>query len=112
MRTNFFVDDRCLITPLPREEGVRLYGEVVGAHQVPLATAVADCAKQAQEITVDLTQVAYLSNGALATLVGLARTLRPPQALCLLAPRELSLHLRLQARGWDQIDTLRLRCEE
>lgn len=29
---NFFVDDLCLIAPLRHEEGVRLYGEVVGAH--------------------------------------------------------------------------------
>ncbi|MFI0242986.1 STAS domain-containing protein [Streptomyces sp. NPDC016845] len=107
---NFFVDDRCLITPLQREEGVRLFGEVVGAHQVPLATAVAECAQRAQEITVDLTAVDYLSNSALATLVGLARTLRPPQALVIVSQPALRLDLRLQERGWDGLDTLYLRC--
>ncbi|MEU6394755.1 hypothetical protein [Streptomyces sp. NPDC046939] len=107
---NFFVDDLCLITPLQREEGVRLFGEVVGAHQVPLATAVASCAERAQEITVDLASVEYLSNSALATLVGLARTLRPPQTLVIVSSPALRLHLRLQQRGWDRLDTLELRC--
>lgn len=106
---NFFVDDLCLITPLHHEEGVRLSGEVVGAHQVPLATAVADCARQAHEITVDLTQVRYLSSSALATLVGLARTLRPPQVLCIDAPPELRLAERCAHHGWDQVATLCLR---
>ncbi|WP_394427125.1 hypothetical protein [Streptomyces sp. SGAir0957] len=108
MRATFFVDDLCLITPLRHEQGVRLFGEVVGAHQVPLATAVADCAKQAAEVTVDLVQVTYLSNSALATLVGLARALRPPQFLCLQAGPELRLPERLRERGWDQLPSLRL----
>ncbi|MEU6394816.1 hypothetical protein [Streptomyces sp. NPDC046939] len=107
---DFCVDDRCLITSLLREEGVRLFGEVVGAHQVPLATAVAECAQHAQKITVDLRLVEYLSNSALATLVGLARTMRPPQMLCLVAHPGLGLGVRLRQRGWDRLHTLRLRC--
>lgn len=73
---------------------------------------MAECAQRAaQEITVDLTAVDYLSDSALATLVGLARTLRPPQMLCIPAKPALRLHLSLQARGWDGYDTLRLRCD-
>ncbi|GAA2348179.1 hypothetical protein OKJ48_44025 [Streptomyces kunmingensis] len=105
---DYFVDDRLLITPLRHEEGVQLCGDVVGTHQVPLVTAVAQCAQRADEITVDLTRVAYLSNSGLAALVGFARTLRPPQYLYVTAGHELRLQQRLEERGWDQLDTLRL----
>ncbi|MEU6394409.1 hypothetical protein [Streptomyces sp. NPDC046939] len=51
----------------------------VGAHQVPFATAAAECAQRASEITVGLAALGCLSNSALVTLVSLARTLRLQQ---------------------------------
>lgn len=87
---------------------MRLYGEVVGAHKAPLTVAVAEHAQAAQEITVDLTRVGYLSNSVLETFVALARHLTPPQRLCLVAGPELALAERLAQHGWDEIDTLRV----
>ncbi|WP_394437307.1 hypothetical protein [Streptomyces sp. SGAir0957] len=106
----FFVDNLLMITPMHHTDGVRLYGEVMGAHRIPLALAVTDCARTAQEITVDLTSVDYLSSGALQTLVAVARSLRAPQYLCIHAGPELRLAERCAQHGWDQLDTLRLRC--
>ncbi|MEV1027075.1 hypothetical protein [Streptomyces sp. NPDC050264] len=104
----YFIDDLLLITPLHHTDGVRLFGEVIGAHKVPLALAVTDYARTAAEITVDLTRVRYLSNSVVETLVALARSLSPPQRLRVLAGPELRLTERLKRHGWDQIDTLRL----
>ncbi|MEU6394345.1 hypothetical protein [Streptomyces sp. NPDC046939] len=106
----YFVDDRLMITPLRHEKGVKLAGEVACTHQVPLASAIAQCAQRADEITVGLTRVGHLSDSGLVTLVGFARTLRPPQYLCLAADPELHLNKRLTERGWDQLDTLRAGC--
>ncbi|MFJ8824127.1 STAS domain-containing protein [Streptomyces sp. NPDC102467] len=107
----YFVDELLLITPLHRAAGVRLYGEVVGAHKASLAVAVTDYSRSAEEITVDLTQVRYLANSALETLVALARSLSPPQCLRVLAGPELRVGERLAAGGWDRIETLRLTSE-
>ncbi|MEV5607514.1 hypothetical protein [Streptomyces sp. NPDC052225] len=105
----YFIDDQLLITTLHHDDGVRLFGEVLGAHKAPLALAVTEYARTADEITVDLTRVDFLANGALETLVALARGLEPPQYLCLVAGAGLDLAERLATRGWDAIDTLRLR---
>ncbi|MFJ8827819.1 hypothetical protein ACIREE_39565 [Streptomyces sp. NPDC102467] len=105
----YFIDDLLLITPLHHTDGVRLFGEVVGAHKAPLALAVTAYARTAGEITIDLTRVRYLSNSAVETLVVLARRLSPPQSLSVLAGPELRLDERLERHGWGQIGTLRLR---
>ncbi|MGY0019370.1 STAS domain-containing protein [Streptomyces sp. cg35] len=107
----YFVDDLLLITPLHHAAGVRLFGEVVGAHKASLAVAVTEYSRTAEEITVDLTQVHYLANSALETLVALARSLTPPQHLRVLANPELAFQERLAAQGWDEIETLRLTVE-
>ncbi|MFJ9037847.1 hypothetical protein ACIRF8_14800 [Streptomyces sp. NPDC102406] len=104
----YFVDDLLLIAPLHQRTGIRLFGEVIGAHKASLAVAVAECGRSAEEITVDLTQVDYLANGALETLVALARSLSGEQCLRVLAAPELRVRERLSARGWDRIETLRL----
>ncbi|MET9497052.1 hypothetical protein [Streptomyces sp. NPDC006552] len=104
----YFVDERLLITPLRHTPGVRLCGEIVGAHKAPLAVAVAEAGREAEAITVDLAQVKYLANGALETLVALARNLTPPQYLHVLAAPGLRVHERLAAAEWDRIETLRL----
>ncbi|MHB9757159.1 hypothetical protein ACYBSK_22530 [Streptomyces sp. BYX5S] len=104
-----FVDELLLVLPLQADKGVRLYGEVIGAHKAPLAIAVTEHAKAADdEITVDLTRVGYLANSALETFVALARKLTPPQSLRLLAGPELSLPERLERHGWDRIETLKV----
>ncbi|MFD7291748.1 hypothetical protein ACFV9W_00540 [Streptomyces sp. NPDC059897] len=97
-----------MIAPLRQSAGVRLCGEVVGAHKAPLTVAVTEHAQNADEITVDLTRVGYLANSVLETFVALARHLNPPQCLCLVAGPELQLAERLAQRGWDEIDTLRV----
>ncbi|MFF3493088.1 hypothetical protein ACFYWS_17195 [Streptomyces sp. NPDC002795] len=104
----YFADEHLLIIPLRDVAGLRLYGEVVGAHRALLTVAVTEHAKSGDEITVDLTRVDYLANSVLETLVALALSLTPPKRLCLLAPPELGLAERLEHHGWDQIDTLRL----
>ncbi|WP_394429354.1 hypothetical protein [Streptomyces sp. SGAir0957] len=106
MRNNYFVDELLLITPLHKQAGVRLFGQVVGAHKASLAVAVAEHSRTHDEVTVDLTQVNYLANGALETLVALARSLTPPQRLRVLTCPGLRVQERLAAEGWDQIDTL------
>ncbi|MFI7383947.1 STAS domain-containing protein [Streptomyces sp. NPDC049813] len=104
----YFVDELLLITPLRHVPGVRLSGELVGAHKAPLAVAVAEVARDAEEVTIDLTQVKYLANSALETIVALARNLTPPQYLKVLAAPELRVQERLAAAEWDRIETLRL----
>ncbi|GAA2328873.1 hypothetical protein OKJ48_34905 [Streptomyces kunmingensis] len=104
----YFVDELLLITPLHHAAGVRLFGEVVGAHKAPLAVAVTEYSRAADEITVDLTQVQYLANSALETIVALARSLNPPQRLRVLAGPELRIKERLAAGEWDRIETLQL----
>ncbi|MFZ3572931.1 hypothetical protein ACOKM5_39010 [Streptomyces sp. BH097] len=104
----FFVDELLLIAPLRQSAGVRLYGEVVGAHKAPLTVAVTEHAQMTEEITVDLRRVDYLANSVLETFVALARHLNPPQCLCLVAGPELALAERLAQHGWDEIDTLRV----
>ncbi|MFJ8826607.1 STAS domain-containing protein [Streptomyces sp. NPDC102467] len=104
----YFVDELLLIAPLHHPVGVRLFGEVVGAHKGPLSRAVAEQTRATDEITVDLTRVHYLANSALETLVALAQTLHPPQRLHILACPELEVRQRLAAHAWDQAETLRL----
>lgn len=107
---DYFADDRLLILPTTRGPGVWLCGEVYGAHRPSLAVAVSVARQHAPggEITVDLTGVGYLANSALETLVALARQLIPPQCLVVRAAGELGLGERIAARGWDQLETLRL----
>lgn len=103
-----FADHLCLITPLHTHKPGPPAGELVGQHPVLAAAGAAASARRVDEITVDLTGVDYLSNDALAALVGLARTLHLPQRLCLVARPRLLLHLRLPQYGGDEIATLRL----
>ncbi|MFE0103391.1 hypothetical protein [Streptomyces sp. NPDC059009] len=103
-----FMDELLLITPLHDTAGVRLYGEVIGVHRAPLAVVVAEHSRNADEITVDLTRVEYVSNAILETLVVLARRLVPPQHLCVRATSELGLQERLVAHGWDDIESLQV----
>ncbi|MFJ2774782.1 hypothetical protein [Streptomyces sp. NPDC087300] len=97
-----------MITPLSDAVGVRLYGETLGTHKTPLVVAVSERGSVTDEVTVDLRRVTYLANSVLETLVALARSLPPPQHLRVLASPELNLQDRLAARGWDQIDSLRV----
>ncbi|MFJ2769823.1 hypothetical protein [Streptomyces sp. NPDC087300] len=105
---DLFVDELLLITPLRDAVGVRLYGEALGAHKAPLAVAVTEHSSLAEEVTVDLTRVTYLSNSVLETLVALARSLTPPRCLRVLAGPELGLLDRLMSYGWDEIGGLRV----
>ncbi|MFD0413892.1 hypothetical protein [Streptomyces sp. NPDC127108] len=93
--------------PSTDRPGVRLSGEVVSSHRAPLALALTDQAQE-DEILLDLTGVHYLANSALEVLVAFARHLNPPECLLVRATDELGLRQRLAARGWDQLDTLRL----
>ncbi|MCF3124363.1 hypothetical protein IPZ68_32320 [Streptomyces arenae] len=105
---DFFVDDMLLITPLHDMTGVRLYGEALGTHKGPLAAAVTQHSRSAQQITVDLTRITYFSNGVLAILVALARNVTPPQQLHVLAHPGLHLQERIASHGWDRITTLQI----
>ncbi|MEW2528641.1 hypothetical protein [Streptomyces sp. NPDC047071] len=104
----YFADDLLVMMPAGAFAGVRLFGEVVSAHRGPLAVALTEQSKESQEITLDLTGVRYFANSALEILVVLGRHLRPPQCLVVRAAPELGLRDRLAARGWDDIETLRL----
>lgn len=104
----YFADDLLLIVPSTATEGVCLFGEVLGAHKGALAMALTAQSRTTQEITIDLTGVHYLANSALEILVALANNLRPPQGLLIRAAPELALQERLNARGWDDIETLRV----
>ncbi|MGH4031105.1 hypothetical protein ACQB60_19465 [Actinomycetota bacterium Odt1-20B] len=103
-----FVDELLLITPLRDTVGVRLYGEAIGVHRAPLAVAVTEHSRSAEEITIDLTRVEYVSNAILETLVVLAKRLGPAQRLCVRTSPELGLEDRLAAQGWDKIESLRV----
>ncbi|MGC5561781.1 hypothetical protein ACPYPG_02910 [Streptomyces sp. FR-108] len=103
-----FGDDLMFIQPLIREPGIRLYGQVMGAHKVPLNLALLACRRHHKDITVDLTHVDHLSRSALETLVGAARTLPPPVRLTLRAHPELGLAERLAEHGWHETQSLRL----
>ncbi|MEU6825951.1 hypothetical protein ABZ921_35520 [Streptomyces atriruber] len=122
---DYFADDLLLIMPTTNSPGVRLSGEVVSTHRGPLALALTDQTQaygkarsqdeaqtqdqdQANDILIDLTGVRYLANSGLETLVAFACHLRPPQCLVVRATAELGLRDRVAARGWDQIETLRL----
>ncbi|MGW7271668.1 STAS domain-containing protein [Streptomyces sp. NPDC054864] len=104
----YFADDLLLIVPSTATDGVCLFGEVLGAHKGALAMALNAPRGITQEITIDLTGVHYLANSALEILVALAKNLRPPQRLLIHAAPELALRERLDARGWGDIETLRL----
>ncbi|MEV6758612.1 hypothetical protein [Streptomyces sp. NPDC051214] len=104
----YFADDLLLIVPSTAAKGVCLYGEVLGAHKGALAMALTAQSRATQEITIDLTGVHYLANSALEILVALANNLQPPQSLVVRAAPQLELQERLNARGWDDIDTLRI----
>lgn len=104
----YFADDLLLIVPSTATEGVCLFGEVLGAHKGALAMALTAQRDTAQEITIDLTGVYYLANSVLEILVALAASLQPPQRLLVRAAPALKLRERLTARGWDDIETLRL----
>ncbi|MBQ0850631.1 hypothetical protein ACFU9Y_15870 [Streptomyces sp. NPDC057621] len=103
-----FGDDLLLIHPLILEPGIKLYGQVMGAHKIPLNLALLACRRQASDITVDLTHVDYLSQSALETLVGAARTLPAPAHLTLRAQPRLGLAQRLADHGWHQTQSLHL----
>lgn len=105
----YFADDLLLIMPTAGAAGVRLFGEVISAHRGPLTIALTDQRRDTEQaITVDFTEVHYVANSALETLVALAHSLSPPQHLLALAPPRLGLRERLSAHGWDEIEALRL----
>ncbi|MEL3944248.1 hypothetical protein [Streptomyces sp. LNU-CPARS28] len=104
----YFTDDLLLILPSDTTASVRLFGEVISTHRGPLALAITGQSDQGDEITVDLTGVHYLANSALEILVAVALRLTQPACLVVRATVELDLRGRLAARGWDQINTLRL----
>lgn len=106
--SKYFADDLMFITPLVYEPGIKLYGQVMGAHKIPLNLALLACRRQHKDITVDLTGVHYLSQSALETLVGAARTLPPPGRLILRARPDLDLPGRIAARGWHETQSLQL----
>lgn len=103
---DYYADDLLIIASTIT--GVRLFGEVIGAHKGPLLVALARQRRNTEEITVDLSGVHYLSNSALETLVAIANCLRPPQHLLLRSYDGLGLQERLTAAGWERIETLRL----
>ncbi|MEW2571861.1 hypothetical protein [Streptomyces sp. NPDC047070] len=103
-----FGDDLLVIQPLISEPGIKLYGQVMGAHKIPLNLALLACRRQAKDITVDLTHVDYLSQSALETLVGTARTLPAPAHLTLRSHPDLHLAERLTDHGWHQTQSLKL----
>ncbi|WP_328494741.1 hypothetical protein OHS59_19815 [Streptomyces sp. NBC_00414] len=106
--SKYFIDDLMFIQPLGHEPGIKLYGQVMGVHQIPLTLALQSCRRQHQDVTVDLTGVHYLSQSALETLVSAADTLPPPGRLTLRAGPELDLPGRLASRGWHETQSLQL----
>ncbi|GGZ20952.1 hypothetical protein [Streptomyces poonensis] len=106
--SDHFIDDLMFITPLGHPPGIRLVGQVIGVHKIPLALALRSCRRQNGDVTVDLTGVHCLSRSSLETLVDAARTLPPPLRLILRARPALGLQERLAARGWHQLESLQL----
>ena len=108
--SKYFADDLMFITPLVHEPGIKLFGDVMRAHEFPLNLALLGCCRQHRSVTVDLTNVHYLSPSALETLVDAARTLPAQGRLTLRARPELDLRGRFAARGWHESHSLQL-CE-
>ncbi|WP_221348225.1 STAS domain-containing protein [Streptomyces beigongshangae] len=106
--SKYFADDLMFITPLSHEPGIKLFGEVTGAHEIPLSLALLSCRRQHENVTVDLTGVHYLSRSALETLVAAARSLPPPGCLTLRARPELDLPGRFASHGWHETRSLQL----
>ncbi|BCL28666.1 hypothetical protein ACFFS2_04455 [Streptomyces aurantiacus] len=106
--STYFADDLMFIQPLIDEPGIKLYGQVMGIHKIPLNLALQACRRQHQNITIDLTRVDHLSRSALETLVGAARSLPPSVRLTLRARPELDLPGRLTAHGWHETQSLHL----
>ncbi|MFF3485698.1 hypothetical protein ACFYXC_20845 [Streptomyces sp. NPDC002701] len=106
--SKYFADDLMFIMPLGPEPGIKLYGQVMGAHKIPLHLALLACRRRHRDVTVDLTGLHYLSQSALETLVGAARTLPPPLRLTLRAGPDLDLPGRLAAHGWHETQSLQL----
>ncbi|MFD7819244.1 STAS domain-containing protein [Streptomyces sp. NPDC059785] len=106
--SDYFIDDLMIITPLGHAPGIRLFGQVTGAHAVPLTRALIRCRGQHKDVTVDLTGIDYLSHSALETLVDAARDLPSSLHLTLRARPELRLAARFAARGWHEIPGLHL----
>ncbi|MEV8321517.1 hypothetical protein AB0Q95_45995 [Streptomyces sp. NPDC059900] len=104
----YFADELLLMLPLAESPGVCLRGEVLGAHQGPLAVALTDELARTDVIILDLTGVSFVSNSVLQTLTLFACRLSPPQCLLVKAGAELGLGERGDAYGWDQIATLSL----
>ncbi|MEU2559176.1 hypothetical protein ABZ626_07530 [Streptomyces longispororuber] len=98
-----FADDLLVMLPSPRP-GLILHGEVLAAHKGVLAKALFECCQDHDdhdEVTLDLTGVSYLSNGALQILVAFAQRLAPPRNLLVRSPRALDVQERLIRRGWN-----------
>ncbi|MEU7260937.1 hypothetical protein AB0B21_34800 [Streptomyces rimosus] len=105
---SYFIDDFLFITPFGHEPGIRLFGQVSGAHRAPLTLALLSCRTDHEDVTIDLTGVHHISQSALETLVGVSRSLYPPLRLILRARPELELYGRLAARGWHEMEGLHL----
>ncbi|MFF3484212.1 hypothetical protein ACFYXC_13165 [Streptomyces sp. NPDC002701] len=105
---SYFIDGLAFITPLDYEPGIKLSGQVMAQHRIPLNLALLACHRQHHDVTVDLTDVHYLSESALDILVTTAHTLPPPGSLTLTAPPELNIPERLAAHGWPPTTNLRL----
>ncbi|GGZ38133.1 hypothetical protein [Streptomyces poonensis] len=106
--SDYFIDDFMFITPLAHGPGIRLVGQVLRVHKIPLLLALMSCRRQDKDVTVDLTGVHYLSPSALEILVCAARGLPPDLCLTLWARPALGLQERLAARGWHEMESLRL----
>ncbi|MVO85496.1 hypothetical protein GPA10_12215 [Streptomyces sp. p1417] len=104
----YFTDDQLLMLPLADHPGLRLHGEALSAHRGPLVVALTDEATRTEEIVIDLTDVRFLANSVLETLVLLAIRLSPPQHLLVRGGAGLKLRERIAARGWDRVGTLQL----
>ncbi|GGY20955.1 hypothetical protein GCM10010358_83560 [Streptomyces minutiscleroticus] len=107
--SDYFIDDLMVITPLSQAPGIKLFGQVTADHKVPLTRALLRCRGGHREVTVDLTAVDYISQGALEALVDVARTLPSSLCLTLRARPELGLQSRLAARGWHAVESLQIR---
>ncbi|ATL32621.1 hypothetical protein [Streptomyces formicae] len=94
--------------PLHDTPGVRLRGEVFGSHRGPLALVLTEEAARTGEIVLDLTDVHFVSNSILDILTVLASRLVSPQCLLVKASADLKLRERTDARGWNEIATVRL----
>ncbi|MEU5773276.1 hypothetical protein ABZ819_08210 [Streptomyces venezuelae] len=103
-----FADELLLMMPLFDAPGVRLRGEVTGAHCGPLALALTDAAVRTDEVVLDLTDVQFVSNSILEVLTILAHRFTPPRHLLVKAGADLRLRERTTAYGWEQIATVRL----